>query len=230
MTTLHHDNQITSSLHDFARTHGGPDAHGVPRWDFSTNANACGPAPMALEMVRQVDARRYPDPTFSALRRQLGQLHQVDSGFGMAAPGQYAAGAGTQREDMAWAMQIRRPGAVGNGGLDGGDAVGGGDTRGDALGRFYGHGEGGLIMAGVRLHHHGQLELAYPLVGQAEADDAGAFADHHGHLFVGHGFCGEDEVTLVLPIFIIGHQHALTGTQCGQRGFDAGNGITKFTE
>ena len=78
MTTLHHDNQITSSLHDFARTHGGPDAHGVPRWDFSTNANACGPAPMALEMVRQVDARRYPDPTFSALRRQLGQLHQVD--------------------------------------------------------------------------------------------------------------------------------------------------------
>ncbi|GIX52018.1 aminotransferase class I/II-fold pyridoxal phosphate-dependent enzyme [Sphaerotilus sulfidivorans] len=78
MTTLHHDNQITSSLHDFARTHGGSDAHGVPRWDFSTNANACGPAPMALEMVRQVDARRYPDPTFSALRRQLGQLHQVD--------------------------------------------------------------------------------------------------------------------------------------------------------
>ena len=33
---------------------------------------------MALEMIRQVDARRYPDPTFTALRRQLGQLHRVD--------------------------------------------------------------------------------------------------------------------------------------------------------
>lgn len=61
-----------------ARVHGGPDALGVPRWDFSTNANACGPAPMALEMVRQSDARRYPDPAYRALRAQLGRLHGVD--------------------------------------------------------------------------------------------------------------------------------------------------------
>lgn len=64
--------------HDLARTHGGPDALGVPRWDFSTNANACGPAPMALEQVRQVDVRRYPDPSYAALRQQLARLHGVD--------------------------------------------------------------------------------------------------------------------------------------------------------
>ena len=34
--------------------HGGPDALGVPRWDFSTNANACGPCPPALQAVQQV--------------------------------------------------------------------------------------------------------------------------------------------------------------------------------
>lgn len=58
--------------------HGGPDALGVPRWDFSTNANACGPAPMALEAVRQADARRYPDPGYTALRQHLARLHGVD--------------------------------------------------------------------------------------------------------------------------------------------------------
>lgn len=63
---------------DLVRTHGGPDALGVPRWDFSTNANACGPAPMALEQVRQVDVRRYPDPTYAALRTQLARLHRVE--------------------------------------------------------------------------------------------------------------------------------------------------------
>ncbi|MEY2874690.1 MAG: hypothetical protein RLZZ373_2061, partial [Pseudomonadota bacterium] len=64
--------------HDLVHTHGGPDALGVPRWDFSTNANACGPAPMVLEQVRQVDVRRYPDPGYAALRQQLARLHGVE--------------------------------------------------------------------------------------------------------------------------------------------------------
>jgi hypothetical protein len=65
---------------------------------------------------------------------------------------------------------------------------------------------------------------------KAEQAFVGALADHHGHLLVGHGFCGKDEIAFVLTIFIIGHQHTLTGTQGGQRGFDASNGITEFTE
>ena len=56
-------------------THGGPDALGVPRWDFSTNANACGPAPMAWG---EVDATRYPDPSYTALRAALAAHHAVD--------------------------------------------------------------------------------------------------------------------------------------------------------
>ena len=57
--------------------HGGPDALGVPRWDFSTNANACGPCPMALTALQQADARHYPDPAYTALRERLAAFHGV---------------------------------------------------------------------------------------------------------------------------------------------------------
>lgn len=60
-----------------ARVHGGPDASGAARWDFSTNANACGPCPQVLDAVRAADATRYPDPASTRLRESLGALHGV---------------------------------------------------------------------------------------------------------------------------------------------------------
>ncbi|GAB3360354.1 MULTISPECIES: aminotransferase class I/II-fold pyridoxal phosphate-dependent enzyme [Giesbergeria] len=57
--------------------HGGPDARGPARWDFSTNSNACGPCPEALAAVQQADASRYPDPSYTALRTVLAEFHQV---------------------------------------------------------------------------------------------------------------------------------------------------------
>jgi histidinol-phosphate aminotransferase len=60
--------------------HGGPDALGVPRFDFSTNANACGPCPQALAAVQQADAAHYPDPTYLALRARLAEFHGVVPG------------------------------------------------------------------------------------------------------------------------------------------------------
>lgn len=57
--------------------HGGPDAWGVPRWDFSTNANACGPCPQAWTALAQADAQHYPDPAYSALRAALAAFHAV---------------------------------------------------------------------------------------------------------------------------------------------------------
>lgn len=57
--------------------HGGPDALGVPRWDFSTNANAVGPCPMALTAVQRADPQHYPDPGYAALRGALAAFHGV---------------------------------------------------------------------------------------------------------------------------------------------------------
>lgn len=57
--------------------HGGTDALGVPLWDFSTNANACGPCPSALAALQAADPVPYPDPNYHALRQRLAALHRV---------------------------------------------------------------------------------------------------------------------------------------------------------
>lgn len=57
--------------------HGGPDARGPARWDFSTNAHAGGPEPAWLAELAEADPTRYPDPTYTALREALGALHGV---------------------------------------------------------------------------------------------------------------------------------------------------------
>lgn len=59
------------------RVHGGPDASGAAEHDFSTNANACGPCPAALDAVRRADPTRYPDPAYTALRERLAAFHGV---------------------------------------------------------------------------------------------------------------------------------------------------------
>lgn len=59
------------------REHGGPDAAGVARWDFSTNGNGCGPCPMALAAVQRADPCRYPDPAYTQLCAALAAFHGV---------------------------------------------------------------------------------------------------------------------------------------------------------
>ena len=59
------------------RVHGGPDAAGAARWDFSTCANAAGPCPAVLATVQAADVTRYPDPQGSAVRAALAALHGV---------------------------------------------------------------------------------------------------------------------------------------------------------
>ena len=67
-------------LHMSAPLHGGPDAAGIPVFDFSTNSNACGPCPEALHAVQLADVTRYPDPAYTALREALGAFHGVAPG------------------------------------------------------------------------------------------------------------------------------------------------------
>jgi histidinol-phosphate aminotransferase len=59
------------------RVHGGTDAAGAARWDFSSNANATGPCPLALQAVQQAAAERYPDPAYTRLRLALADFHAV---------------------------------------------------------------------------------------------------------------------------------------------------------
>ncbi|WP_342451230.1 aminotransferase class I/II-fold pyridoxal phosphate-dependent enzyme [Piscinibacter koreensis] len=67
-----------TSPHAQQRVHGGADARGAARWDFSTCANAAGPCPTALAAVQAADATRYPDPAARAVRQALAALHGVE--------------------------------------------------------------------------------------------------------------------------------------------------------
>ena len=60
------------------RVHGGADALGVARFDFSTNSNACGPCPQSLHDVQHADTSHYPDPDYCDLRQALADFHAVD--------------------------------------------------------------------------------------------------------------------------------------------------------
>jgi histidinol-phosphate aminotransferase len=68
---------MSASGQPILRIHGGPDAQGALRHDFSTNSNACGPCPQALAAVQAADATRYPDSSYSALRESLAAFHGV---------------------------------------------------------------------------------------------------------------------------------------------------------
>ena len=59
------------------KTHGGPDEQGIPSYDFSSNANACGPCPQALNALHHADPRHYPDPAYTRLRAALADWHGV---------------------------------------------------------------------------------------------------------------------------------------------------------
>jgi histidinol-phosphate aminotransferase len=52
--------------------HGGPDDGPAASFDFSTNASPLGPPPALLAAVQAADRRAYPDPSYRALRRRLG--------------------------------------------------------------------------------------------------------------------------------------------------------------
>jgi histidinol-phosphate aminotransferase len=60
-----------------AWVHGGTDALGVPAHDFSTNRNACGPCPSALQALQRAHAAQYPDPHYTVLRERLAAFHGV---------------------------------------------------------------------------------------------------------------------------------------------------------
>lgn len=64
-------------IHAALRPHGGPNAHGAARWDFSTCANAAGPSPDTLAALCAADPTRYPDPQCTSLRQRLAALHGV---------------------------------------------------------------------------------------------------------------------------------------------------------
>lgn len=62
-------------IQPFVVEHGGVDSGPPIDHDFSTNANSIGPPPHVIAAVQLADRRRYPDPSYEALRRELAYWH-----------------------------------------------------------------------------------------------------------------------------------------------------------
>ena len=121
--------------------------------------------------------------------------------------------------------QVRRLRALCGCGVDGADAVRGRNARRDALGRLDGDGERGGVAAGVVPGHQGELQRVDLLRSQAEAYDAAALPDQHGHLGNREAFGREDQIPFVLAVSVVRHQNAAACGERSDRGFDAGFGI-----
>lgn len=87
--------------------HGGPDARGPARWDFSTNAHAAGPEPAWLAELAEADPTCYPDPAYTALREALGALHGVSPARILP-----AASSSEAIVRLSTAVALLRPGAT----------------------------------------------------------------------------------------------------------------------
>lgn len=59
------------------RLHGGNDLLGQPEIEFSSNANACGPCPMALQAILEANPACYPESGYVSLRQRLAAFHGV---------------------------------------------------------------------------------------------------------------------------------------------------------
>jgi len=68
---------MANALNATLRVHGGNDLLGQPEIEFSSNANACGPCPIAVRAIDQVDPSYYPESGYLTLRRQLANFHGV---------------------------------------------------------------------------------------------------------------------------------------------------------
>ena len=68
--------------------------------------------------------------------------------------------------------------------------------------------------------HEGQTELVSVLVGHGCAQVPGSVADHPSDPAWISQLSGEDGVSLVLPVGVVGNQHRTSGAQLGQRLLD----------
>ncbi len=68
--------------------------------------------------------------------------------------------------------------------------------------------------------HRRQLECANLVVGQAQANDAAAFADQQGHGFDGKTLGGNDQIGFVLAVVIVLQDHGAAIAHRLQRGGD----------
>ena len=92
---------------------------------------------------------------------------------------------------------------------DGLGTVVGGDTSGAAFELIDGNCKGGAEHGGVVLYLVGQIELLAALYRDRGAEHAAGVLQHEVHLLGCNLLCGDNQVALVLAVFVIDDDHEL---------------------
>ena len=157
-------------------------------------------------------------------RLDVGEPAQIDRRLGMTGAHQHAAILGDQRKDVA------RPDKIGPAGIAIRQIA---DRRGAVVGRDAGRravavidrdGKGGAVDRVVVGDHRRQMEAPGDLAGQRRTDDAAGMADDERHLLRRRVDRGEDQITLVLAVVVIGDDDDLAGGERVDRLADTGLG------
>ena len=131
------------------------------------------------------------------------QPGQVDAGLGVAGSAQNPSLFGSQGKEMARGHKI----ALFSPGIDKGlhscRPIEGRDSGGGGSPGIHRYGKSGLHGLGILKGHQGQLQLIQPLSNHGDADQAPSMADHEVYGLRRRLFCRQDQVALVLPIFIV---------------------------
>ena len=157
-------------------------------------------------------------------RIATGQAAQVDRPFGLPGTHEDASTARAQREDVPGADEVLRSRAGRDGGLHRPRAVRCRDARRDAFTRLDRHREGRAELRRVLLNHHGKLQLIQPLLCEREADESAAVHGHEVDRFGRDLVRGEDEVALVLAVFVIDEDDHPASADGIDGGLDGGEG------
>ena len=149
------------------------------------------------------------------------QAGEIDGALGVTRADQDAAGLGPEREDVAGADDVVGAKLGIGGDPDGLGPIGGGDARGHPRPGLDRDRERGAHAPGIGRDHHPQAELSDPRGGQRQTDQPAAMLGHEVDR-VGVAVLGRDhEVTLVLTILIVDHDHHATATSHLDRTLDS---------
>ena len=136
-------------------------------------------------------------------RVEAGKVAEVNGGLGVAAATQHAVVLGVEGVHMTGTAE-GRGGRRGVGQrADGSGTVVGTHSGGAPFQLVDGDGEGGAEHGGVLRHLAGQVEFLAPRDGDGGAEHAAGVFEHEVHFLGGDLLGGDDEVALVLAVFIV---------------------------
>ena len=153
-------------------------------------------------------------------RLQPGKTSEVDSSLGMAASAQHTSILGIERIDMTRAAECLRLRRWIGQGADGGAAVMDGNSGGASFEFVDGDGEGCAEDRGVVIGLRCETQLFASRDGQRSAKHTTGILEHEIDLLGCDFLCGDDDVTLILAVFVIDHYYHLAFPEIVEGVFD----------